>query len=245
MLISMKSFLIFVFTGFFSTSFAQQLEGCASTKNIPINHFEKMSAKNPNGKRILVFGLIHGDEIPSEELATRWIKRLEGLEPSNHWRIIPSLNPDGKELKTRGNANNVDINRNFPTKDWDAHALTHWKTTLKENKRRYPGPSAGSEIETQCALKHIEEFKPDVIVAIHTPYGLLDFDGPSEKVVKKVVPFKSLPWRRLGTFTGSLGRYMWDERNVPVLTIELREKSLQTNLKEFLWLQDQVSYLAN
>lgn len=241
----MKAIITVILLGLLSPLFAQTIEGCSSTKNIPINHFEKISTKNPNGKRILVFGLIHGDEVPSEELALHWIKRLEGLEPSNHWRIIASLNPDGKELKTRGNANSVDINRNFPTKDWDDHALSHWKTTLKENQRRYPGPGAGSEVETKCAMKHIEEFKPDVIVAIHTPYGLLDFDGPSEKIKKKVVPFKSLPWRRLGTFTGSLGRYMWDERNVPVLTIELRENSLRTSLKEFLWLQDQVSYLAN
>ena len=241
----MKTLIVAFIALYFLPATAQNLAGCVSTKNIPINHFEKLSSKNPSGKRILVFGLIHGDEIPSEELALHWVKRLEGLDPSNHWRIISSLNPDGKELKTRGNANGIDINRNFPTKDWDEHALVHWKNTLKENQRRYPGPSAGSEVETQCAIKHIEEFKPDVIVAIHTPYGLMDFDGPSDKIKNKVIPFKSLPWKRLGTFTGSLGRYMWDERHVPVLTIELRENSLRKNLKEFLWLQDQVSYLAN
>lgn len=240
----MKILILFILSCTLTSIFGQPLDGCYSTKNIAINHFEKLSTKNPKGKRILVFGLIHGDEIPSEELAIHWIKRLDGLMPSNHWRIIASLNPDGKELKTRGNANNVDINRNFPTNDWDEHALAHWKTTLKENHRRYPGPNAASEIETKCAIKHIEEFKPDIIVAIHTPYGLLDFDGPSDKITKKVVPFKSLPWRRLGTFTGSLGRYMWDERKVPVLTIELKETSLKNNLKEFLWLQDQVSFLA-
>ncbi len=227
------------------TLHAQVLETCYSTKNTPIEHFEKISSKNPNGKRILVFGLIHGDEVHSEELAKIWVKRLSGLEPSNHWRIITSLNPDGKLLKTRGNSNGVDLNRNFPTYDWDEHALIHWKNNLKENPRRYPGPNPGSEVETKCAIKHIEEFKPDVIVAIHTPYGLLDYDGPDEKIIKKTVPFKSLPWRRLGTFTGSLGRYMWNERKIPVLTIELKENSLKSHLHEFLWLQDQVSYLAN
>lgn len=243
----MKSFSLLAILFYSCSSMANiatTLEGCSSHNQVAIEHFEKTSTKNPTGKRILVFGLIHGDEVESEELANHWINRLSRLEPSNHWRILPSLNPDGKKLKTRGNANGVDINRNFPTKDWDEVALKHWNEKLKSNNRRYPGPSAGSEAETKCAIKHIEEFKPDVIVAIHTPYGLLDFDGPSEKIKNKTVPFKSLPWRRLGTFTGSLGRYMWDEREVPVLTIELRPGSLKRNLAEFLWLQDQVSYLA-
>ncbi|MCK6594995.1 MAG: hypothetical protein L6Q33_07345, partial [Bacteriovoracaceae bacterium] len=61
----------------------------------------------------------------------------------------------------------------------------------------------------------------------------------------KKIKFKSLPWRKLGTFTGSLGRYMWDERNVPVLTVEIKPQTFKKNLPEFLWLQDQISYLAN
>lgn len=31
-----------------------------------------------------------------------------------HLHILPSLNPDGFSLRWRGNANNVDINRDFP-----------------------------------------------------------------------------------------------------------------------------------
>lgn len=224
----------------YTTDFLQ-LDGCKSVREQNITHFDKPSIKNPTGKKILVIGMIHGDEPEALELSHRWIERLRGLEPSNHWRIVPNLNPDGYELKTRANANNVDLNRNFPTKDWDSHALLHWKNTLNENKRRYPGPNAGSEVETQCAIKHIEDFKPDVIVALHTPYALLDFDGPKDKKIK----FKSLPWRKLGTFTGSLGRYMWDERHVPVLTVEIKPQSFKKHLSEFLWLQDQISYLAN
>lgn len=31
-----------------------------------------------------------------------------------HLHILPSMNPDGYALKRRGNANNIDLNRDFP-----------------------------------------------------------------------------------------------------------------------------------
>ena len=54
--------------------------------------------------------------------------------------------------------------------------------------------------------------------------GVLDFDGPQVDF-----PKAHLPWQRLGHFPGSLGRYMWKDQKVPVLTVELKgnaEKSL-------------------
>lgn len=33
---------------------------------------------------------------------------------SVHLHILPSMNPDGFSLKQRGNANNIDLNRDFP-----------------------------------------------------------------------------------------------------------------------------------
>lgn len=33
--------------------------------------------------------------------------------------------------------------------------------------------------------------------------------------------YKDLPWRALGNFPGSLGRYMWRDYQIPVLTVEL------------------------
>lgn len=218
----------------------QQLEGCLSRDGVKIEHYQKESSKT-TGKNILVLGQIHGDEPQAGELARRWIARLETLSPSNTWRILPLVNPDGTKLKTRMNANGVDLNRNFPTKDWEGIALHHWETKQRKDPRRYPGPHGGSEIETQCVIKHIENFKPDVVVSIHIPYGQLDFDGPTTKHVK----MKALPWMRLGTFPGSLGHYLWDERKIPVLTIELRPDSLEKFGYEFNLLQDQISFLAN
>lgn len=231
---------MFLFLLFPFTISAAQLEGCVSTEGVAIPHYDYEARPDGLKKRILVIAGIHGDEKEANDLAHYWHQRLEKIKtPSNHWRIIPLLNPDGNKHKTRYNSNKADLNRNFPTKDWDEVALKYWQERHKSDPRRYPGPSAGSEVETQCALRHIEDFKPDLVVSIHTPYGQFDFDGPGYKKLKSNL----LPWKRLGTFPGSLGRYLWDERRIPVLTIELRPEPIEKNLNGYLKLQDLLSDL--
>lgn len=218
---------------------AQQLEGCQSVKGTPIYHYEKMG-EHDSKQRILVFSLIHGDESPAGSVGRFWIERLESIAPRNSWRVVPVLNPDGLELKTRTNANKIDINRNFPTKDWSQAAIAQWKKETKSNPRRFPGDQAGSEPETQCAIKHIEDFKPNFVVSVHTPLKVLDYDGPKVKPPK----YDYLPWKNLGHFPGSLGRYMWFERKVPVLTMELKEDLPQSN-QPLLQLQDIIGFLVS
>ena len=187
---------------------------CTSALGAPIFHYDKESAKDRHIK-VLVLATIHGDEGASGTLAWDWVERLRDLDPRSQWRILPVLNPDGLAKKTRTNANGVDLNRNFPTEDWFDKAQEFWRER-GARARRFPGNAGGSEPETRCIVDHIEDFSPDFIISIHTPYGVLDFDGPD--VVK---PKSILPWRRLGHMPGSLGRFMWKDKKVPVLTIEL------------------------
>ena len=90
-----------------------------------------------------------------------------------------------------------------------------------------------------CALKHIHDFNPEFVVSIHTPLHVLDFDGP------KVTPpiYSYLPWKRLGNFPGSLGRFLWVEKNIPVLTTELKQ-NLPPNSTPFELLQDVIGQLV-
>jgi len=213
---------------------AKKLEGCDSVQGAPIFHFDKAgTAKSP--KRILAKALIHGDETMSGVVARAWMARLQKLEPRNSWRVIPIANPDGTKAKTRTNSKGVDLNRNFPTKDWNGEAVAYWKEKMKSDPRRNPGPEAASEVETKCLLKHLEDFKPDFLISVHTPLGVLDLDGPK---VKNPPSFRPLPWTSLGNFPGSLGRYMWVDRKIPVLTIELKGNEDLKKLEEFDKLQD-------
>ncbi|KAF2291092.1 hypothetical protein GH714_019831 [Hevea brasiliensis] len=69
-------------------------------------------------------GNVHGDEPVGRELLihlANWIcdnylkDPLARLIVENvHLHILPSMNPDGFSLRRRGNANNVDLNRDFP-----------------------------------------------------------------------------------------------------------------------------------
>lgn len=214
---------------------AEMIEPCVSEKGVRIFHYNKAAKTDEKlPKRILVFSLIHGDEYPSGSVARSWMERLTSIEPRNHWRVVPILNPDGLKNKTRVNANGVDVNRNFPSNDWDKNALSYWEKHTKKDKRRYPGAKSNSEKETRCAIAHIDDFNPDLILSIHTPYGVLDFDGP------KIRPpaFPHIPWKNLGNYPGSLGRYMWVDRSKPTLTIELHGNGVVEQLEKFDKLQD-------
>jgi protein MpaA len=170
--------------------------------------------------RVLVLGGIHGDEWTTVSLVLNWIAGLERNRPDGvDWRLIPLINPDGffQRPSTRVNANGVDINRNFPTPDWDAQARNFWRSQTRQNPRRNPGVTAGSEPETQLVIHHIEQFKPDVILSLHAPYGLVDFDGPQLAPMR----FGTLPFRKLKAFPGSLGSYAGGFLGIPVVTVEL------------------------
>lgn len=210
----------------------QILDSCVSRSGQPIVHYDRPSIKK-NAERILTFAVTHGDELASGSVARSWANRLSRINPRNEWRIVPILNPDGFDKKTRMNGAGVDINRNYPSQDWDDLALKWWKSKKKSDPRRYPGPSAASEPETQCSIDHIEDFQPDLIISVHTPLGVLDFDGPRLNFPS----FSNLPWISLGTYPGSLGRYMWHDKKVPVLTIELKSNVRQA-LDKFDRLQD-------
>lgn len=218
---------------------SQVYDSCKSVNGEPLFHIDTKGA-SPTTKKILVLSLIHGDERDAGALGRFWLERLQRITPRNDWRVIPVLNPDGVQKKTRTNARGVDLNRNFPTADWSALAQAYWKKEGGQSDRKFPGDTAGSEPEVNCALKHIKDFHPDFVVSIHTPLNVLDFDGPKKASIKN---FNYLPWRRLGNYPGSLGRYLWVENNIPVLTAELKN-NLPKNSEPFTMLQDVIGYLT-
>lgn len=197
--------------------------GAHSIKGVPLVYrdYAPRAAKSEGApRRVLMIGGIHGDELTAVSIAFRWMGELERQRPQPfEWRVIPASNPDGllnKPASTRTNSRGVDLNRNFPTPDWNERAVAYWKKKTGADKRRYPGPDAGSEQETHWLVQQIAEFKPDAIVSIHAPYGVLDFDGREEPPKA----FGYLRLQQLGTYPGSLGNYGFSQR-IPVITLEL------------------------
>lgn len=210
----------------------------------------KKSAKG--AKRILLIGGIHGDELTSVSIVFRWMDLIRKPDAGlYHWRVIPLANPDGLKAKpsTRMNGNGVDINRNFETPDWDKDAQDYWVRRTGRDPRRYPGKAAGSEIETRWLEAQIEEFQPDMIISIHAPYNLLDYDGPLVQPLR----FGRLSLARLGVYPGSLGNYGGVFKQVPVVTIELPNATAMPAQREQLamwqdmlkWMKRNVNTLAS
>lgn len=188
------------------------------------------------GRRIMIMGGIHGDEISAVSLVFRWVDFLVDQVPADsdlkkmRFFFMPLLNPDGywSRPRTRTNLSAVDLNRNFATKGWNEDALKYWVKRTGKDKRRFPGHGAASEVETRYCQDVITKFKPEIIVAVHAPYGILDHDGPV-KFPKNL--HSPLPVKALGSFPGSLGRYAGNERNIPVITVELSQANQMPSSK--------------
>ena len=76
-------------------------------------------------------------------------------------------NPDGLLRGTRGNGAGVELNRNFPTRDWRAEPVAH-RATLDAPREGLlsPGPEPGSEPETRSLIALIEGLGPATVVYV-------------------------------------------------------------------------------
>ncbi len=203
-----------------------QGSGLAPTGMVSVKGFPILARAIPalrTGKepvRILLLGGIHGDELTAASIVFQWMQWMQTPPAHNfHWKVVPVLNPDGllAPKPQRVNANGVDLNRNFPTPGWQQEAPRYWARVTGSDPRRYPGLSPLSEPETRWLNEEMQRFKPHVIISVHAPFGMLDFDGPAPVPQR----FGQLRFTQVGVYPGSLGNYGGLHKNVPVITIEL------------------------
>ncbi len=181
--------------------------------------------------RVLIVGGIHGDELAAVSIVFDWLDRLDRDNPQRlHWRVTPAMNPDGllDRPSQRMNANGVDLNRNMPTPEWEKFSRIYWEQHTRRDPRRYPGVAPLSEPESQWLASEIKRFQPDVIVAVHAPLAIIDFDGPAQAPRK----IGHLHLNLLGTYPGSLGNYAGVQHGVPVLTVELPSAGIMPTEKQ-------------
>lgn len=197
--------------------------GAASRNGFPILMRSVPPAKPGKQRepvRVLLLGGIHGDELTAGAIVFHWMQSLNTPAAQEfHWHVAPVVNPDGllAPKPQRVNANGVDLNRNFPTPGWEQDAKRYWMRTTGSDPRRFPGQSPLSEPESRWLNDEMERFRPHVIISVHAPFGVLDFDGPAKAPRR----FGRLYFNRVGVYPGSLGNYGGMHKNVPVITIEL------------------------
>lgn len=168
--------------------------------------------KNKNHCNVLVIGCMHGDEPQGKYLIEEYLKS----NTETKLLFIPCLNPDGVKNNTRVNANGVDLNRNFPTKNWK----------LTEKNNFYGGQEPASEIETKFLINVIEEFKPKLILTLHAPYKVVNYDGDALNIAQRISEIIKYPVEAsIGYPTpGSFGTWAGIENNIPTITLELDEE---------------------
>jgi hypothetical protein len=174
--------------------------------------------KRKHPVRILLIGGIHGDEHTASSIVFKWMEILQKNRPQEfQWKVAPIINPDGLLARKRVNAHGVDLNRNFPTPEWDKEARAYWEKKTRSDPRRFPGNAPISEPESRWVFDTIKSYKPHVIISVHAPFGVLDLDGPAKPPRR----FGRLVYNRVGVYPGSLGNYSGMHQDIPVLTIEL------------------------
>ena len=185
----------------------------------------QLNGSNPEAENtLLVIGTIHGDEPDGKRIIDE-VAATGAPANTNIW-LIRDGNPDGAKLVTRRNANEVDINRNFPIK-WVASDPT---------ARTYSGPSPASEPETLALMNAVETIKPTRIVVFHQPYAQIDCPPERPTTISdrlsQLTGYKSecIPGEKSGSPTNSYtGTFtIWANSTFPETTAVTFELGLTT-----------------
>ncbi len=191
------------------------------------------------GALTLLIGGFHGDEVEGPYLLDRLIEQLNNgkCAGKNRLAIIPCLNPDGKSLGTRENANKVDLNRNYPTADFAAESYNPHSGIAKSG-------TPGSEVETQWFLDVMATYRPERILSIHSDLEMVDYDGPAADWARTVADLTGYKFvENVGYPTpGSFGTWAGIERQIPVVTLETQKARTPSELAD-LW--DKMTPLFN
>ena len=169
--------------------------------------------------RVYIIGAIHGDEGEGRAIVDPLVGALseDGAYSKATLRVLRDANPDGTAARTRGNAQGLDLNRNWPARSFRAGAQR--------------GASALSEPETAAVHRDLMEFGPQIVVVFHSSRSgpFVNFDGPARGLAEAfagAARVSDARWRvvpDMGYRTpGSLGSYFGVDRGVPILTIEFR-----------------------
>lgn len=165
------------------------------------------------GRPLLVVGGVHGDEPTSVEAVVELALWLRARPPTRDIWVMPAMNPDGLVRRTKNSARDVDLNRNFPARNF-----------VTQHRPGYcPGPAPLSEPETQVLAALLESVAPEAVVAVHAPLACINYDGPAARWAEAVAQACGWPARAdIGYPTpGSLGSWLGIDRGMPVLTLEL------------------------
>lgn len=210
-------------------------------------------------EKILYFWWMHWNEVWTVKLMNKWINFLsknEILIPKNKTIfIINCLNPDWYTLATKNpdyfwwwsiwkpNLNNVDLNRNFPTKNWQktAKMFLLWKYIDISCWQYW-----WSEIEVKIILDLVKNENVKTIYEFHNCRGnvMVNFRETSDNKALEYIKnswfklFSKQDWDWLDELHKTWNiNVWWYENNIDVIEIENRTRyssEWKTNKKSLI-----------
>ncbi|MCP4543700.1 MAG: DUF2817 domain-containing protein [Chloroflexi bacterium] len=198
---------------------------------------------NGNEIVLVIMGSIHGDEANTSTLVRSLMEQYTNapeLVPTMFTLyFVSTINPDGLATHTRQNANLVDLNRNWPTDDWQTDAARTSGVLAGSG-----GTAPGSEPEVQAVslwlldvrsaaqeiwlLSYHAAYPPDG--GVQPGYTTSGIPGPQAdqlaQYVAKLADYVYLPfWPSEHTFTGELIHWC-DVNGIWAADVELPDHNL-------------------
>lgn len=212
-----------------------------SLRGRPINAY----TFGEGGSTTLFVGGLHGNEPSSSLLMQDWVNELEAnysrLPANTRVVVVPSINPDGIAANTRNNARNVNLNRNFPTNNWQSNI-----NDTNGNVQGGGGLSPLSEPETQALATLSLSLRPRLMLSYHAVGSLVvgDPGGYSASYAARyasMVGYRNATGQSSSTFdydiTGSYEDWTIQKAGIPSIVVELGSYSYRnlSHHREALW----------
>ena len=198
----------------------RQLAVSLHHRPIEIHRFDAPTLLGKPNDTVFIFAGIHGNEATTVYAAQHLLDLLshdadELVPRGTSLVIIPTMNPDGYAANTRQNAAHVDLNRNFPSKNW----------RQTPHGEYWNGTAPLSEPESKALHDFVLELKPTRVMAMHSirpPRHGNNYDGPAEPLAQLLASYNHynvLPTIGYPT-PGSFGSWAGIDLNIPTITLE-------------------------
>ena len=194
-----------------------------------------------SGKSMVLFiGAMHGNEQNSSVVLQKWIDDFDAnpdmLPPGRSVVVIPSINPDGEAADTRTNAHGIDLNRNFPSNNWQTAVTEPGGSLTKDG-----GSQPLSEPESQALAQYVTAVRPRLVLSYHSHAGIVEANDAADsdalaKTYGTLSGYQAMFASSIGNFfdystTGAFEDWAAQQLNLPVLVVELASP----NNDEFSW----------
>ena len=178
---------------------------------------------------ILLLASMHGDESETTVVLSDALRSIRAESLKN--AAVLCANPDGLVRGTRGNANGVDLNRNFPASNWSPEPVFYKsQRNGPRDIRLSPGPHPASEPETRALLSLLDRLRPRAVITLHAALACID-DADDSFLGRQLAERTGLPLEPVTYPTpGSFGSWA-QEHELNLVTYEL-EAASPYDLKE-------------